>query len=291
MDQFTRRRILVRSEAVLKAAGVQGLTPTPLDLVSSAAGVLEVVDMSELPPELEAQKPARWKRIMGAYLFKAETVFLDRSQGLVRGRFIQAHEVGHRILPWQQEAFFLDDKSRLFRDTEEKFEQEANLAAAHILFQGTRFHQLALEYEDSIDTPVLLADRYDASFHATIRYYAEHHPEPVALAIAGVQIRRDGTVPVWTTVESPTFLQEFGSLAQLLGGSLQIRNEPKTLGVLAGKALGSIDSPTHDGQMSDLCGQNRPYTAGTFSNRHTLFVLLTPRRRLRAGRRVRVSAS
>ena len=43
----------------------------------------------------------------------------------------------------------------------------------------------ALDYRVSIATPVALAAEYGASMHATIRYYALDHPDPVSVLVAG----------------------------------------------------------------------------------------------------------
>lgn len=67
------------------------------------------------------------------------------------------------------------------------------------MFQGGRFHARALDYETSLQAPIILAEQYGASFHASIRFYVEHHPEPVALIVAGRHQRADRTVPIWLT--------------------------------------------------------------------------------------------
>jgi hypothetical protein len=51
--------------------------------------------------------------------------------------------------------------------------------------QGRRFHERGLEYRRTIKTPILLASEVGASYHATIRHYAEYHPDALALTIGG----------------------------------------------------------------------------------------------------------
>lgn len=115
--------------------------------------------------------------------------------GRLLTRFIQGHELGHHVVSWHEGAF-VDDEQRLFRETEEILELEASLAGADLFFQGKPFFERAVEYPVSLKTPLLLARTFKASLHATIHYYIEHHPEPVAGLIAGQYPRMEGTVPV-----------------------------------------------------------------------------------------------
>jgi hypothetical protein len=109
-----------------------------------------------------------------------------------------------------------------------------------LIFQEDRFHARALDYENSIKTPILLAEEFGASLHATIRFYAEHHPEPLALAIAGRFSRSDGTVPVFTSLESPSFKERFGPfLAHLPAVPVRAQGGEDPVVSLARAALGS----------------------------------------------------
>ncbi len=184
VDPFLRRQIIAMAEAALRAADVVGVLPTPLERVGEVVGVAETIDIGDLPDDLTIAKPRSLRRILGAYAYRTNTAFVDLSQPVGRRRFIQAHETGHRLIPWHESSHRLDDEARLFRDTEDELEDEANLAGTLLVFQGGRFHAQALDYENSIRTPILLAEEFGASYHASIRYYVEHHPEPIALVIA-----------------------------------------------------------------------------------------------------------
>src|SRR5216683_6612851 len=197
IDPFLRRQIMGLSEAVLQAADVIDVLLTPLDEVAKVAGIAEVVNIDDLPDEVVTARPKSWRRILGAYLYRAETAFVDLSQPIGRQRFIFAHETGHKIVPWHARAFHLDNETCIFRDANEELEEEASFAASLFMFQGARFHARALDYETSLQAPISLADHYGASFHASIRFYVEHHPEPVALIVAGRLPRSDQTVPIW----------------------------------------------------------------------------------------------
>jgi hypothetical protein len=98
--------------------------------------------------------------------------------------FLVGWSIGHQIIPWHEAAFQLDDLERLLGTTRDQLETEAYLAGGHLIFQGQHFLKHALDYQVTIATPIALAPDYGASRHATIRYYALHHPDTVALLAA-----------------------------------------------------------------------------------------------------------
>ncbi len=291
INPLARRQILGITERLLAEANVAGEFPTPLDSVAEIAGIAEVISMNDLPDELVAKKPRVWKRILGAYLFRSKTAFVDLDQTVGRARFIQAHETGHRIIPWHEDSFYLDDEGRLFRDTEERFELEANLAAAHLIFQGKRFFDKALDHERSINTPIAIADDFGASMHATIRYYVEHHPDSVAVVIAGRYRRADWTVPVWASVESPSFRRRFGRLIECLpGGAIHVAaSEDGPVAELARGAFTSSSPQSRKIDLLNLRGESRRFKAEAFFNQRCLFLMVSPRRALRQGRRIELA--
>jgi len=289
INELGRRQILVAVTQALQRADALGVVPTPLDDLAEVIGVEAVIDIGELPEELVAKKPSALKKLLGAYWFRAETAFVDFTQSRGRARFIQAHELGHRIVPWHEVAY-LDDEHRLFRETEDLFELEANLAGAHLLFQGEVFFQQALEYENTLKTPIMLANPFDASLHATIRYYVEHHPDPLAVLVAGRFKRADGTVPIFLALESPSFHEELGAIAGRFPTRSLPLNNAHTLGPLLVEAHDALDPPSKEVKIRDLGNQHRRFVAEAFFNQHCYFVMLTPAKRLRLGRRIRVAS-
>lgn len=290
LHPFSRRQIAALVEAAILKAGVEGTFPTPLDEVARVAGVSEVVNIAELPDDVRVAKPSALRRILGAYLFRSDTAFVDFSQPRGRTRFIQAHETGHKLIPWHGPSYHLDDEPRLFRDTEEQLEIEANFAAVMAIFQGRRFHEQALDYENSIKTPILLADQFGASLHATIRFYVERHPEPLALAVAGRFSRSDGTVPIFTSVESSSFRKRFGHFSGLLPTvPVKVEDDAGVIGPLARGAFGTSGPLSDSIPFPDLDGRVVPCTVETFFNQRNLFVVASPKRLVRRGRRIQLA--
>lgn len=269
-----------------------GVLPTPLDAVAEAAAITEIIDISQLPEELERQKPAAWKRILGALLHRERIAFIDFGQLKPRARLTQAHEIGHQIIPWHKGAFQLDDEERLLGITQEQLEIEAYLAGGHLIFQGQRFHRQALDYKVSMRTPVALADEYGASLHATIRYYVTHHPDPVALLVTGRYTDRDGRVPLWRSIESPAFFRAYGCLEDRMNGHLVIAGgQGRPLGDIAQRAMTVSDVVSKDMRIHDLSGEPREFVAEAFFNQHNLLVMFSEKKARRFGRRVRIAVS
>lgn len=265
--------------------------PTPLDAVAEAAEIAEVIDISQLPDDLAEQKPPAWRRILGALLHRERVAFVDLGQSEPRARLTQAHEIGHKIIPWHEAAFQLDDEERLLGITHEQLEIEAYLAGGHLLFQGQRFHKQALDYKVSISTPIALSDDYRASRHATIRYYVQHHPDAVALLVTGIYRTRDGSVPVWRSIESPSFARRFGPLASRMNGRLLIAGgRGRPLGDIAHHAMTSQEIGTKDVGIPDLRGERHVFVAEAFYNRHNVLIMMSEQKARRFGRRIRVAA-
>lgn len=292
-NALARRQILAATEHAIRDAGVQGQLPTPLHAVEDALGVKQVVDMADLPPELADRKPKLWKRILGAYLYQEETIFVDRSQGPPRVRFAEAHELGHKVIPWHKGSFQLDDSERIFGDTEELLEAEAKLAGAHLVFQGTAFRERALDYATTLDSPIALADDYGVSMHVTIRHYVEQHPEPVAVLITGRYEYSDGSVPVWTSVASESFETRYGSLLEKCAGNERLAvcgGDAAPLGDIVHEAMLGSRTASKDVKILDRTGTYRKCVAEAFFNQYTVFVMCSERRIVRQGRRLRVQA-
>lgn len=290
INELAQRQILAVATQALQAADALGIVPTPLDELAEAIGIGAVIDIGELPEELLAKKPPVLKKLLGAYWFRAETAFVDFSQIRGRARFTQAHEIGHRVVPWHMGAYQLDDERRLFRETEDLLELEANLAGAHLIFQGSHFFERALDFETSLRTPILLATDFDASCAATIRYFVEHHPDPLAVLVAARYPRADGTVPIFLASESPTFREHLGAIAGRFPAQSLPLNDAHPVGPLLLEARDAVDPPSKEVAIRDLGNRNLRFVAEAFFNQHCFFIMFAPAARLRLGRRIRVAS-
>jgi hypothetical protein len=239
------------------------------------------------------QKPRAWRRILGAILYRERIAFIDSSQPEPRVRWTKAHETGHHIIPWHEDSYHLDGEATLFRDTREQLEHEANLAASHLIFQGSAFLKPALDYKVTINTPLAMAEDFGASRLATIRYYVENHPDSLAMVMAGRYRRMDGRVPVYAAIESATFHSRFGSFGALFPAqTLAIASgDGEPFGDIAQKAMTLGEVAAKDVPLVDLRGDAREFVAEAFYNQYSLIVMVTERRATRLGRRIRAHAS
>lgn len=289
LSQSAKARVVAVAERALEWAGAAGELPTRLDQVAGAAGVEKIREANAIPEEIVAKKPRLWKRILGAVVFSEKTIYVDRQSQIVpRANFTEAHEIAHVLLPWHEDAFRIDDERRLFYETHEELESEANYAAAHLIFQGHRYHERALEDRVSIATPIELADVYRASLHASIRYYVEHHPEPVAVLVAGRYAQYDGTLPIWTSFESQSFLERFGRFVSQLPGSGLPIDDDLPLGKIAASVRESAEVVSEVIGLVDLNGENKRFVAEGFFNQYSVFIMVAPQKRIKTGRRTRV---
>jgi hypothetical protein len=288
--ELARRRQIPRLvEKALRDAGVADVFPTPLEEVQRVLGIEQVVDIGELPEPVLAKKPARWKRILGALLYREKTIFVDFSQREERSNFTEAHETAHQLIPWHEEAFILDHEDTLFKEVKDGLEDEANYGATAFIFQNSRFHQEALKHERSIETPILLASGYRASLHATIRHYVEMHPEPLALLITG-RYNSGGTLPIWHAIESDAFRDTYGSLGRHFP-TQRLDHPPSLIEIVSESMRSGVSSPSCVVRIADRGGTLRNFRAESFFNQHCSFVMFAPQTRVPTGRRVAVAST
>jgi hypothetical protein len=273
VNALAKRQIRAATEATLRRAGVSGIVPTPLDEVTRSAGIVEILDIAKLPDELKVSKPGIFKRILGGLIYPERLVFLDRSQSEPRERFTTGHEILHKILPWHEATFRLDHEGTLFRNTRELLEMEANFGAAELLFQGAVFMRRALDYRLTVDAPMVLSEDFGASREASLRYYAENHPDRVALLVGGRFATAAGDVPIFATAESPSFRARYGRVGDLFGRRLPARAGSE-IGELVSEAMRSVDVVRGRLVVSDLADQRRGLTAEAFFNQYKILVMV-----------------
>lgn len=187
------------ADRLLKEAGALGRFPTPVEDIIAAADLTQDDDplfadsiLQRAPAALAAKIRQLRGRVAAALDRQERVIYVDDGvdhDG--RRRFKQLHEVTHDILPWQSETAYADTNGSLSWRTRVRFEQEANQGGAELLFQRTRFEEIAAEYAIGFGGVVDLADRFGASYHAAFRRYVETHRAP----IAGVVLERSPCEP------------------------------------------------------------------------------------------------
>jgi hypothetical protein len=270
LQAFTARRLERIVEDALAAAGVLGMLPTPLEALHGVAGIRAVEPMPELPDRVRT--PGR--RLLGALWFEERTIFLEERQSEARKRFTHAHELVHALVPWHEAVIREDTRDELFRRAAvDAVEAEANAGAGLLLFQGRHLAARIGADRPSITAPLALAREYGASGHAALHHYVSTHAAALAMLVVGRFPRRDGSLPVWRSVESPRYRRRFDRAAAAIPGGL-LPGSP--LRELVEAARRASEPPVARLPWTDARGAVRRVRAHAHYNRHAFLVLLDP---------------
>lgn len=214
------------AETALRRAGAVGRLPTPIDELIAAAELTEVADptpflqsfLRRLPEGARAAFRATLQKVRGIADLRERAIYVPADTSDRRLLFTKCHEFGHQTIPWHKvNTAYQDNDLSLSAWARDYFDQEANLFAADIIFQGKRFSSRARDFRPSFEAVFTLADEHGASRHATLWRYTEEQddavamvtywPNPYALDTSGHPSLRLGKV-----VGSPRFLARFGGI-------------------------------------------------------------------------------
>ena len=217
MNKVTIKDIENVSFDILKQSKSLGVFPTPVDnivqyceLKVDRENCLSKIPKNYLAKASETLKSAL-RKLRGAVDIREKVINLDLTRPVNAQRFVQLHETGHSVLPWQRKTFeYYDDDDTLNPDVKIAFEAEANFFASGTLFQLDRFDEEASLLELTIRSPLALSKKFGGSVHATIRRYVERCPKRCALLV----IEKDGILnfKIRNYFQSPSFTKEFGLL-------------------------------------------------------------------------------
>ncbi len=115
------------------------------------------------------------------YLPDRKQILIDDSIPAPKHRWLEAHEIGHDILPWHQDMMLGDDDLTPTAAVHDKMEAEANFAAGSLLFLGNIFVQECRDCAPSIATAQRLKKRYGNTFTTTFWRMIEHSGEEVPM--------------------------------------------------------------------------------------------------------------
>lgn len=268
------------AEKLLLKADVNGRLPTPVDDIIAAAGLIEP-DHSLLSDFILEQAPAHLRSKIRKLRLKVRAVLDRRAREIhidpslyVQGQiaFKKLHEVGHDICPWQRDPGYADDDETLSWSTDQRFERQANQAAAELLFQRTLFQDMAAQYEIGIAAILDLAALIGSSGHAAFRRFIETHRWALAGVVMDVSpCSRDPlTYRRHEVVSSPAWDQRFGSLH---GWPTILRPVPYSFIALGPAAVArSVISGTF--RLPDLRNEQVDLKVEVYSNSYKLFALL-----------------
>jgi Zn-dependent peptidase ImmA (M78 family) len=219
VDLQSRKDIEKISYEILKDSKSFDVFPTPVDkiLLYSELIVNKEIDLSKIPSNFFSKKMDALKRalrkVQGALDRCEKVVYLDLSAHPSKQKFVKLHEVGHSVLPWQQQTYEVleDDESTLDVNTREEFEAEANFFASLTMFQHDRFLSKMDKYGLGIDAALQLAKHFGASNHAALRRYIEYSNNRCALIVLKECTSCGATLR--NIFQSKKFTKTFGELS------------------------------------------------------------------------------
>ena len=259
---YALHRIEAIAERALREAGVLGVLPTPLEALRGPARVHAVQPIAAL--RTPSARP-----VLGALWFERRVMYLDERLSLPRRRFTEAHELIHALCPWHEAVLRLDTEDELFRPVVDAVEAEANAGAGLLIFQGAAFARRAASMPCSLAAAFELAREHGASRHATLHHYVQSQRAAAAMLTVGRFPRKDGSLPVWRSMESPAFRRRHGTAAAYYPAGLL----PGTaLHALAEAARTTSGCPR---EIVRLGERGRPFAAEAHYNRHAFLVLLS----------------
>lgn len=114
------------------------------------------------------------------YLPDHKRILIDDAIPQPKHRWLEAHEIGHDLLPWHHDMMLGDDDITPTASTHAKMEAEANYAAGSLLFLGDKFREECRQSWASVENAKVLQKRYGNTITSTlwrmIEYVGEQDP-------------------------------------------------------------------------------------------------------------------
>lgn len=118
--------------------------------------------------------------LRGLYILDQKRILIDETQPAPKHRWLEAHEIGHSILPWHEDAMFGDSEHTILPNCHDAIEAEANYAAGRLLFLATRFDQEALGVAPSLaavrDLKPKFGNTYTTTFWRCLEVWGREKP-------------------------------------------------------------------------------------------------------------------
>lgn len=222
VELHTRKDIEGIAYDILKSSKSWGKYPTPVDSIVNYSDLIvnKTVDVSQIHHGYASKVTDSLLRalakVRGVFDRKEKTIYLDLTQNDPKKNFVKLHEVGHGVIPWQNEtSTFLDDDHTLSLDYREQFEAEANLFASATLFQLDRFEDEMAKLQFGLKSGMALAKMFGGSNHASLRRYVECSKNRCALLVLKdlTGIGKTAKCCIRNYFASSRFIKEFGEIS------------------------------------------------------------------------------
>jgi Zn-dependent peptidase ImmA (M78 family) len=150
-------------------------------------------------------------------------VMIDKTQPKPKWRWLEAHEMGHKLCDWHGDFLFGDTEFSLSPACHQKLESEANYAAGQLLFLGDRFKVEATDLALGFSSIQRLKSVYQNTMTTTMWRYVEQlgnekpliglitcHPHPSKRPPSA-----DPFAPCKHFIQSPAFAERFSNLTDM----------------------------------------------------------------------------
>ncbi|MEZ2224342.1 ImmA/IrrE family metallo-endopeptidase [Rhizobium sp. RCC_161_2] len=181
---------------LLNKANAWDRLPTPVpDLLGAAK--LRVAPMSAFDPRSLLRHALQFgeraaslvksaiEKVRGIFDVHEDLIHIDTTVTESKQNFLKLHEAGHKNIPHQSKLFrwIQDCDKSLSPDVSDQFEREANIFATVVLFQDSRFAQMAADSNFSIKVPLALSKKFGASIYASLREYVRRNERACAVIV------------------------------------------------------------------------------------------------------------
>ena len=279
MDDYTAEAIDKRIQKILEEAGISE-PPLSLDKVLNFLDLhrsyYDLTDPNLLQEISHRLKVGTFRikdiigkiNLRGLWLPDEKKILISQDVPELKKRWVSAHEVGHKIVPWHKDFIFGDTAETLDPNYHEKIEAEANYAASSLLFLASRFSLEAKDYQLSMASVKVLAKKYGNTITMTLRRFTQYAGEVPMVAII--------SKPHWKVNEeegdlcryfipSMAFKKQFNNVTpELVIDQIKEYSTPKS-----GGTVGSGEFI-----LLDINSEAHSFVGETFFNRYELLTLI-----------------
>ena len=209
------------------------------------------------------------------YIPDRKRILLDESQPKPKLRWNEAHEIGHSILPWHEDAMLGDNEQCLTPECHTEIEAEANYAAGQLIFLRDRFSIAANDSTATLATVKALKEEFGNTYTTTFwRFIESTHGQLPMIGMIGPHPHRppanfNDAEPFRHVIESHSFRAQFPRVSvRKLHAVVQ-----SYCGAQRGGSLGSDEVV-----LQDVDGSSHVFAFETFSNTYDCLTLGVYRR-------------
>jgi len=245
---------------------------TDTGLLREAASKLRIAGKQVLARPTLILEAVKKFDLRALYLPDQRRILIDKDQPILKHRWNEAHEIGHSLIPWHEGAMLGDDDHTLIPSCHAELENEANFAAAKLLFMQERFVAEAKALPPTMKSMIALSNKFGNTKTSTLFRCIESwgdevpmvglvtdHPSPL--------YRKDTfdfSAPCRYFIQSPKFASAFSQMPETTAFELIV-------GYCSAKKGGPLGSS--EVLIRDDNGEDHVFEFETFSFVHNILTI------------------